>query len=257
MERSRPKAIVLAAIVFALACESSINSPLDERGASPRRPAVVSNHITLVTGQTSLLAGDVASLTIEWKSRNPLVATVSSGGLVSAISAGTTYVTARYGTAIDTTEIVVRGNAAVLVQLDAPAALTIGVGEAYPMNAVTTDAAGVAVSDEVVAWKSDNPNIAEVSTTGVVTGLDSGTATITASIEGQTDSRTVIVVPPRAPKGRLLPSQWDRGRSTVERGERVRALRLRSRSWKRFRRRRSLVGRTERCSRGGTSSGRR
>jgi len=282
MERSRPKAIVLAAIVFALACESSINSPLDERGASPRRPVVASNHITLVAGQTSLLAGDVTSRKIEWESLDPRVATVSATGLVSAISVGTTYVTAHYANVIDTTEIEVRGkpshiaansvdlavgrtarlsfrgdmepvnvsrtsgaritwsstnpsiarvdstglvsatavgNTAVVriigsvidttfvrvvsvavasVALDVPNALTIGVGEAYPMNVVTSDGAGETLSDRVIAWTSNDPNVADVSATGVVTGISSGTATITASSEGETDSRTVVVVPPRA-----------------------------------------------------------
>jgi len=180
MERSRPKAIVLAAIVFALACESSINSPLDERGASPRRPAVASNHITLVTGQTSLLAGDVTSRKIDWESLDTRVATVSATGLVSAISVGTTYVTAHYANVIDTTEIEVRGKpshiAANSVDLAVGRTARLSFrGDMEPVNVSRTSGARI-------TWSSTNPSIARVDSTGLVSATAVGNTAVVRTL---------------------------------------------------------------------------
>jgi hypothetical protein len=65
------------------------------------------------------------------------------------------------------------------------------------MSAETRDASGAAVTGRVVTWASSDPGKATVSATGVVTGVDVGTATITATSEGRSAATTVTVL--RAP----------------------------------------------------------
>ena len=57
----------------------------------------------------------------------------------------------------------------------------IAVGEQTQASAMLLDASGVAVTDRLPTWTSLSPTIASVSTSGLVTGLAAGAATIRAS----------------------------------------------------------------------------
>jgi len=62
------------------------------------------------------------------------------------------------------------------------------------LSATPRDAAGIGLRGRTVAWASDNPTVATVSPTGLVTGVDTGTVNITATSEGVTGSATMHVV---------------------------------------------------------------
>lgn len=70
-----------------------------------------------------------------------------------------------------------RANTAPTVSIDQGATATVGINQTLQLTATTTDLEG-AVS---VAWSSDNPAVATVSSTGLVTWVSPGTATITAT----------------------------------------------------------------------------
>ena len=67
-------------------------------------------------------------------------------------------------------------------------------GDTVRLAATVMTATGV-VNDRLVIWSTSNPTVAVVSSTGLVTPLATGTATITATSEGQTDSAQITVVP--------------------------------------------------------------
>jgi uncharacterized protein YjdB len=75
----------------------------------------------------------------------------------------------------------------------APATASIRAGATQEFTATTTDAAGATITGRVVAWSSRDPGIAVVSSTGQVTGIAPGSATIVASVEGQSATATVLV----------------------------------------------------------------
>jgi uncharacterized protein YjdB len=58
---------------------------------------------------------------------------------------------------------------------------------------VLKDASGNTLSGRVVSWTSDQPGIATVTSTGVVTAVAAGSAVITANSEGQSGTATVTV----------------------------------------------------------------
>lgn len=131
---------------------------------------------------------------ITWTSSVPTVATVSATGLVTSIGAGTTTITATSEGKTGTTSITVVPPAPVAtVTLSSTSGYlptTVGV----PLTAALRDANNGVLTDRTVTWSSSNNAIATVSATGVVTGVASGTVTITATSEGKTGSGTFTVL---------------------------------------------------------------
>ena len=153
------------------------------------------------TRQLSAVTKDAAGNTltgrvVTWASSNTAVATVNSSGLVTAAGAGSATITAtsegKSGTAAITVTVV--PVAAVTVS---PASATIAVGGTRQLSAVTKDSAGGTLTGRVVTWSSSNTAVATVNSSGLVTGVAAGSATITATSEGKsgTAAITVIVVP--------------------------------------------------------------
>ena len=133
---------------------------------------------------------------VTWSSSAPSVATVSTNGLVSAVAAGSATVTAtsegKSGTAAITVTVVPVASVTV-----APAAVALRVGGTAQLSATTKDSANNVLTGRTVTWSSNTPGVAMVSATGLVSAVSAGSATITATSEGQsgTSAITVTVVP--------------------------------------------------------------
>ena len=67
-----------------------------------------------------------------------------------------------------------------------PDTLTILTGQSAQLTATVWDANGKELHSQVVTWATRDPSVATVSGTGLVTAVDSGRDTITASSGGQT-----------------------------------------------------------------------
>lgn len=155
----------------------------------------------IVGGTVSLIPavrdvnGTAVDRPITWESSNSLVATVSTAGLVAGVSAGAATITAtsegRSAAASITVTRAPVGSVEVL-----PASATVVTGEQAALSVTVKDANGTVVSDRVVTWRSADPGIAIVSTTGVVTGVAPGSARISAASEGTSDTAVVTVVRP-------------------------------------------------------------
>lgn len=76
----------------------------------------------------------------------------------------------------------------------APGSVTLLVGGTRQLRATLRDARGNLLSDRVVGWTSSAPVVATVNTTGRVTGVGVGAATVTATSEGRSDSALINVV---------------------------------------------------------------
>lgn len=136
----------------------------------------------------------LAGRTITWTSSANAVATVSSSGLVVGLSAGTTTITA--------TSEGKSGTASIMVTLVpiaditiAPSTATIGAGTILQLAATLRDAKGNVLGGRTVSWSSDQPTIASVSESGVVTGLTPGAARITAAADGKAATALITVTP--------------------------------------------------------------
>src|SRR5256884_254559 len=162
--------------------------------------AVAPQTLTVGVGATAQLTATprdangafLAGRSVTWASSNTAVATVNTTGLVTGVAAGQATITAtsegRSGTAALTVVVTV---ASVTVT---PAPASVGLGQTVQLTATLKDANGNVLTGRVVTWASDNPAVATVSSTGLVTGVAQGEATITATSETKSGTAAVSAV---------------------------------------------------------------
>ena len=157
---------------------------------------------TVVTGQTAVLTATVRDTTgtivtdrtVTWRSSDETIATVSSAGVVTGVSAGAATITATSEGKSGSAVVTVLPVPVASVTLE-PTSLRLEPGQTATLKATTKSADGTVLTGRVVTFASDNVDVARVSSDGVVTGIAPGTATITATSEGQSATATVTVQP--------------------------------------------------------------
>lgn len=135
--------------------------------------------------------------TVTWSTDAPTIANVSSAGVVLAIAPGIATITARSEGRSSTSRITVSAVPVASVTVS-PATVTLAVAQTAPMVARVADAAGGVLNGRAVTWTTSRAAVATVNpTTGLVTAIATGTATITAASEGKkgTSLITVATVP--------------------------------------------------------------
>ena len=87
----------------------------------------------------------------------------------------------------------------------APATATVAVGATQALVATVKDQNGVVMSGQAVTWSSSNASVASVNASGVVSGVNAGSATITATSSGKSGTAAVsVTAAPSQPTGSLL-----------------------------------------------------
>ncbi len=159
---------------------------------------------TITEGNTTQLIATVlptnaTNRTVTWRSSNTSVATVNSNGVVTGINAGSATITA---TTTDGTNL--SASCAVTVQPNVIYATSISLnntsatiteGENMQLTATVLP---TNATNRTVTWRSSNTSVATVNSNGVVTGINAGSATITATTADGTNlsaSCTVTVQP--------------------------------------------------------------
>ena len=150
------------------------------------------SHDTL---SASIYPTDARDKTLTWKSSDPSVATVDNNGNISAISSGSADITVSTVNDIQAVCRVTVTAPAVNPILDvSPNLMKLGVGESGQL----TTRLSPADSSKILSFTSSDPSVASVDSTGKVTALKAGTATITVSGSGivsRTSTITVVSVP--------------------------------------------------------------
>src|SRR5205823_3248600 len=160
---------------------------------SPAPASVQVGQTLQLTASPKDSAGRIlAGRTVTWASSNTSVASVSGSGLVTSVVAGTATLTAtsegKDGSAVVTVTLVPVASVAV-----APATASVRVGQTVQLTATPKDSAGGTLTGRVVTWGSNNTSVATVSGSGLVTSVAAGTATLTATSDGQAGSAVVTV----------------------------------------------------------------
>lgn len=167
-----------------------------------RRIVIEPQSATLMSiGETVQLAATVldqngqpvAGADVTWQSSDTGVAIIDDKGLVTAVSEGSTRITARAGNAsASMTVSVVQTGAGIVIQPET--ALLVSIGGTVELTASVLDQNEQPVEGAVVTWQSSDETVAMVSTRGLVTAVANGTAHITARSGDVTQSIEVRVM---------------------------------------------------------------
>jgi len=168
--------------------------------------------VSLNKGTTSLVVGADETLTatvlpteatnknVTWSSNNTGVATVDSTGKVTAVSAGSATITVTTVdggfTATCTVTVTPAIKPVTSVSLNkGTTSLLVGANETLTATVAPTDA-----TNQSVTWSSNNTGVATVDSTGKVTAISAGSATITVrTVDGNYTATCVVTVTPPAP----------------------------------------------------------
>jgi len=143
--------------------------------------------------QTIIKPDNATDKSVTWTSSNPAIATVDENGIVTALKAGTTTITAttndggfKANCIITVTGEVVNVTGITL----SPTTKTMYTGESFILTpTITPDNA----TNKSVTWTSSDPTIASVDESGIVNAIKKGTATITAKTNDGGFTATCVI----------------------------------------------------------------
>ena len=145
-----------------------------------------------------------------YQSSNTNIATVDNSGLITGVSAGSATITVSYTeggiTKTATIDVTVVEIPKVLTSIAVlPSSMSMHIGDSETIASITAhydDESNITIGLDLASYSSNNTGIASVNTTGRVTGVSAGSATITVSYTegGITKTDTVSVTVSEAPK---------------------------------------------------------
>jgi alpha-tubulin suppressor-like RCC1 family protein/uncharacterized protein YjdB len=202
--RSRLVALAVAGVAFAAACSSepvdpSTLVPVASVSLLPPTPVVGVGAMAALTAVARSADGTpLPDRIVTFTSADPSVATVDGAGVVTALAAGTTDITATSETRSRTVPLTVSTVPVASVTV-APATADLATGAELTLTGAAFDAGAALLPDRVFAWTSSNPAVATVSSLGVARGIAAGVTTITGTSEGRSAAAEItIFVPPVA-----------------------------------------------------------
>jgi 6-phosphogluconolactonase (cycloisomerase 2 family) len=193
--------LAISFIAFSLAaCGGGGSQPappptLTSISVSPSSPSVALGATQQLSATGSFSNGTTQPLAgVQWSSSNTAVATVSSAGLLTAVAQGSSVITAAFGSATATVNVTVGPPVLASVSIT-PANATLALGRTQQLSAVgvLTDKTTQPLTN--ITWVSSAPQIASVSSTGLVTSKAVGSATISASASSVSGSTGLNVGP--------------------------------------------------------------
>jgi hypothetical protein len=210
------RAVAIVATLVAVACDvpTTTSSNLPTKNPQLSTEVVSGGSISIGVGATKQLTTSLTAWepqsAVGWSSSNNQIANVNASGVVTGIAVGTATVTAKKYKKTDTFQITVTsgsppGPTPVATITVSAVSTSVPVGQTTQANAVAKDSSGASIPGVSFTWSSSDPATASVNTTGLVTGVATGSVSIIASAGGQSGTLAINVTapPPSPPSGGL------------------------------------------------------
>jgi uncharacterized protein YjdB len=157
--------------------------------------------VSLTVGQGSTLTATVKDANgtvvtdrpVAWTTSNAAVASVTQAGVVKALAAGSATISATSEGSSGSAVVTVTPAVVDHIVITPSSVDNLRAGHSTQLSATAVDANGNAIAGATFTWHSNSTSIATVSSSGNVTGVHSGTTTITATFSGKTGSASVRV----------------------------------------------------------------
>jgi uncharacterized protein YjdB len=162
---------------------------------APSSASVAVGATTPLTATVKDQQGNVmAGQTVTWSTSSSATATVSSSGVVTGVAAGPATITVTSSGKSGTSSITVTAVAPLVTTVTvSPGSASIMVAATTPLSATVKDQQGNVMAGQTVTWTTSNAATATVNSSGVVTGVAAGGATITATSSGKTGTSAITV----------------------------------------------------------------
>ncbi len=179
-----------ASVTITLATLSSIN-------VTPGVASIANGtNISLVAnGIYSDLSTQNLTLQVTWQSVNSSIVEISTSGLVTARSNGSTTITANFNGQSSSSNITVTDATLDSINVSPNnSSLPNGANINLEATGFYSDSSSQDLTSQV-SWQSSDNSTAEISNLGLLTGRSVGTASITASFDGQSHSALITITP--------------------------------------------------------------
>jgi hypothetical protein len=170
---------------------------LQSISVTPANPSVAigQNRQFIATGQYSDGSTQDLSSFVSWSSSQPSLAGITTAGLASGLSGGSTAITATLGTVTASATLNVNSLALVSIAVT-PGTASIALGTGQPFVATGTYADNSTLDLTTSAtWSSSLPSVATLNATGLATSASIGQTMITATAASIAGSSTLTVTP--------------------------------------------------------------
>ena len=157
---------------------------------------------TAYTSDNTMISGK----TFAWTSSSPSVATVNASGLATGVDAGSTTITATVDGISGTATLTVTESPPVVARVTlSPSSVSIEEGGTHRFSATAYTSDNTMISGKTFVWTSSRPSVATINASGLATGVDAGSTTITATVDGKsgTAALTVTDAAPRSRTGTI------------------------------------------------------
>ena len=141
---------------------------------------------------------------VKWTSLSPKVASVTSGGVVKGLKAGTAVIRAKTDNGVIAECTVTVYNPVTQVKLNRTS-LTLSL---YEQKTLTATYKPKNAAHTLITWSSSNKKVATVDENGLVTGLAKGKCTITAKSENGKTAKCTVTVNEYLPKRILIQKRY-------------------------------------------------
>jgi uncharacterized repeat protein (TIGR03803 family) len=132
---------------------------------------------------------------VTWASSKTSVATISSGGLATAVGTGVSTISATLGTITGSATLTVGPVLQTITVSPNTAGINVGQTQAYTATGHYADQSTKDLTAQVT-WASSNTSVATIASGGVATGVTIGLSQISASLGAITGYATLTVTPP-------------------------------------------------------------
>ncbi len=195
---SAARSLLIVGAVLAASCHKDITA-ISKVASVFLQPTNVSllvgDTLTIVASESDINGIILTGVTPTWTSSDTTIAVVSTSGVVTARKVGSVSIVATAGSGAATAKVsVVSALPPSISSITvAPTPAFVAVHGTQQLTATVRDSLNNAIPGLTVTWQSNNPGVATVSTTGLVTGVAVGSVVISASIGGYLGTSNVTV----------------------------------------------------------------
>lgn len=172
---------------------SVVAGPAASIELTPASARLVNRQSMSASAKVLSSAGDLRQDIVTWSSASPRIASVDKSGVITAVGAGRTTITATVGAVTKTLAVEVLGTAIKSVTVR-PSKSNARTGDVIHLTATARDAQGNVVAGLTPTW-SFSPGKGELEADGTFVGYEAGNYTVTALIGGTAAQTTITLVP--------------------------------------------------------------